>query len=98
MVDTSNHARASQKVLRTSQWISLGYKIIYIYMYPVLQLVQAKVLSVNFMDENFMDDQLTTKAAEVTPLNTLHGSYMAIAIIDRYMYGCFLLPIFSLLM
>ena len=46
--------------------------------------MQAKVLSMNFKDENFMNDQLTTKAAEVTPLNTLHGSYMAIAIIDRY--------------
>ena len=59
---------------------------------------QIKVLSMNFKAENFMDDQLTTKAAEVAPLKNLHGSYMAIAIIDRYIYDCFLLPIFSLLM
>ena len=53
-------------------------------MYPALIMVQAKVLSMNFKDEYFMTDQLTTKAAKVTPLNTLYGSYMAIAIIDRY--------------
>ena len=53
-------------------------------MYPALKVVQAKVLSMNFKNEYFMDDQLTTKAAKVTPLNTLHGSYMAIAIIDGY--------------
>ena len=52
--------------------------------------MQAKVLSMNFKDENFMDDQLTTKAAEVTPLNTLYGSYMAIAIISRYIIICLL--------
>ena len=61
-------------------------------MYPALQLVQAKILSMNFKDENFMDDQLTTKAAKVTPLNALYGSYMAIAIIDRYIYDCFYCP------
>ena len=40
--------------------------------YPALQLMQAKVLPINFKDENFADNQLTTKTLKFISLENLY--------------------------
>ena len=42
------------------------------HMYPVLQLMQTKILPMSYEDENFMGDQLTIKTTKITSLKNLY--------------------------